>query len=294
MSQPPQLPAWKKALFAVAAFVGFFALLEGLLALAGVKPQLAFEDPYVGFASTIPLYVRDGDEYVTSPAKDGWFNVQRFPANKPAETFRIFSVGGSTTFGRPYDDRVSFSGWLREFLPVADPSRNWEVINAGGVSYASYRVAAVMEELADYEPDLFLIYSGHNEFLERRTYEGLIEAPEVVMAAGGLLSQTRIYAAGSQLLGRQQQRKADGELLAEEVDTMLAHSVGPEDYERDDELRSQILAHYRFNLRRMVEIARGASAEAVLITPASSWKDCAPFKSEASVGASRWRSARRS
>ena len=285
MSRDPQLPAWKKALFAVAAFAGFFALLEGLLAIAGVKPQLAFEDPYVGFASTIPLYVHDGDEYVTSPAKDGWFNVQRFPAHKPAETFRIFSVGGSTTYGRPYDDRVSFSGWLREFLPLADSSRNWEVINAGGVSYASYRVAAVMEELAQYEPDLFLIYSGHNEFLERRTYEGLIEAPQALTAAGGLLSQTRIYAAGSRLLGPRQRRKTDGELLAEEVDTMLAHSVGPEDYERDDELRSQILAHYRFNLRRMVEIARGAGAEAVLITPAASWKDCAPFKSEASVRA---------
>ena len=36
---------------------------------------------------------------------------------------------------------------------------------SGGVSYASYRVAALMEELVRYEPDLFVIYSGHNEFL---------------------------------------------------------------------------------------------------------------------------------
>ena len=283
MNQQRQLPAWKKALFACVAFAGFFALLEGALALAGVRPRLAFEDPYVGFASTIPLYVRDGGDYVTAPAKDGWFNVQRFPANKPAGTYRIFSLGGSTTYGRPYDDRVSFSGWLREFLPIADPSRRWEVINAGGVSYASYRVAAVMEELAQYEPDLFLIYSGHNEFLERRTYEGLIEAPEALTAAGGLLSRTRIYAAGAMLLDSGPSRIGEAELLAEEVDTMLAHSVGPEDYERDDALRSQILAHYRFNLTRMVEMARGAGAEAVLITPASSWKDCAPFKSQHSV-----------
>ncbi|MFW6168867.1 MAG: hypothetical protein ACODAD_00150 [Planctomycetota bacterium] len=59
---------------------------------------------------------------------------------------------------------------LREFLPVAHPSRRWEVVNAGGVGYASYRVAKLMEELVRYEPDLFIIYSGHNEFLKRRTY----------------------------------------------------------------------------------------------------------------------------
>lgn len=286
MTRRPQLSAGKKALFALVAFFGFFALLEAGLALAGVKPRLAFEDPYVGFARTIPLYVRQGDEYVLGPGKDGWFNEQRFPARKPAGAFRIFSVGGSTTFGRPYNDPHSFSGWLREFLPVADPSREWEVINAGGVSYASYRVAALMEELAEYEPDLFLIYSGHNEFLERRTYQGLIETPEIVASAGGLLSRTRIYAAGARLLAPPAKPRPDQELLAEEVDTILAHSVGPSDYRRDDEWRSQVLAHYRFNLRRMVEIARAADAAAVLVTTASNWKDCSPFKNESTPGLS--------
>ena len=27
-------------------------------------------------------------------------------------------MGGSTTYGRPYDDALSFSGWLGEFLPA--------------------------------------------------------------------------------------------------------------------------------------------------------------------------------
>ncbi len=281
-----ELPAWKKALFSAIVFAGFFAALEGVLAVAGVKPQLAYEDPYVGFSGAAPLYIELGDQYVTAPSKEGWFNGQRFPVKKPAGAYRIFSVGGSTTYGRPYDDRVSFSGWLRELLPVADPWHEWEVINAGGVSYASYRVAKLMEELAHREPDLFLIYSGHNEFLERRTYQGLIEAPEAVTALGGLLSRTRIYAAGAKLLDDPPKRRAQGEMLAEEVDTMLAHSFGPEDYERDDEFRKQVLAHYRFNLERMVRIARAAGAEAVLITTAASWKDCSPFKSQPTAGLS--------
>ena len=138
-----------------------------------------------------------GDSYLaTSPSKVRWFNPQRFPKKKASRTYRIFSLGGSTTYGRPYDDNASFSGWLRELLVPADPSRTWEVINAGGISYASYRVAAVMEELIQYEPDLFIIYTGHNEFLERRTYRTLLEAPKPLTTVGALASRTRIYAAG--------------------------------------------------------------------------------------------------
>ena len=52
----------------------------------------------------------------------------------------------------------------------------------------------LMEELAQYEPDLFVIYTGHNEFLEGRTYAGLKEIPAAVRGLGGLLSRTRTYA----------------------------------------------------------------------------------------------------
>ena len=45
-----------------------------------------------------------------------------------------------------------------------------EIINTGGISYASYRVARLMEELLAYQPDVFVIYTGHNEFLEKRIY----------------------------------------------------------------------------------------------------------------------------
>ncbi len=247
------------------------------------------EDPYVGFAGNIPLLVEeraaDGQVYlVTAPNKIKWFNKQRFLKKKPLGTYRIFSMGGSTTYGRPYDDTLSFSGWLREFLPVADSSRDWEVINAGGISYASYRVTVVMEELIQYQPDLFIIYSGHNEFLERRTYGEIIEAPKPLTALGGLASRTRLYAAGLRILTAARNQPTEPKnaeaLLKGEVDAMLDHAVGPEDYTRDDGLWEQVIAHYRFNLNRMVDIASSAGADVVLVTPASNLKDSSPFKSE--------------
>jgi tetratricopeptide (TPR) repeat protein len=288
-----RLPAWKRALFAVITVAGFFVLLEAALAIAGVEPVLYRKDPFVGFSSNIPLFVeeqRAGGQHwlVTASNKTEWFNAQRFPRDKPPNTVRIFSVGGSTTYGRPYTDLASFSGWLREMLPTADPSRRWEVINAGGISYASYRVAALLEELAHYEPDVFLIYTGHNEFLERRTYGSMLDAPGALTAAGGLLSRTRIYAAGATMLAAISHSPAPSAakpaMLQPEVDTILDHSIGPTQYKRDDTLRRKILTHFRFNLSRMIDIAHSAGARVVLIAPAANLKDCSPFKSEHRAG----------
>ena len=292
-SQAAKLSPAKKLVFSLITIGAFFGLLEAVLAGLGFEPPLKDADPYVGFASNIPLFVEqpgaDGRAWmVTAPNKRRWFNDQRFPKTKPTATYRIFSLGGSTTYGRPYDDRGSFSGWLREFLPAADPSRDWEVINAGGVSYASYRLAVVMEELTRYQPDLFVIYTGHNEFLERRTYPTLIETPPALTKAAGLLSRTRIWAAAQRIAGTPPAAEHPGgrPVLPSEVDTVLAHSVGPSEYTRDDEWRRQVVEHFRFNLNRMVGSAQSVGARVLLVVPASNLKDCSPFKSEHAAGLS--------
>ena len=121
------LPAWKSALLALVAVVLFFALLEGALAVLGVGAPPADEDPFVGFAGNRPLFVADRDAAGTAILRTAddktFFNPQSFPAEKPEGAFRIFCLGGSTTYGRPYDDETSFCGWLRELLPAADGSR---------------------------------------------------------------------------------------------------------------------------------------------------------------------------
>lgn len=299
--QPPPAPAAKlplrrKILFALLTTAVFFVLVEAVLRLAGVASLLLTEDPFVGFAGNLPLFVPqtgpDGTEVMrTADNKQAAFNLQVFPRRKTTGTYRIFSLGGSATYGHPYTDPASFSGWLRELLPVADPSRRWEVVNAGGISYASYRVTLLMQELARYEPDMFIIYSGHNEFLERRTYGDLMERSPVVTALVSLLSRTSTYSAlkrgYDRVAGRSGGARKDGRnLLPAEVDEILNHSVGPSAYTRDDHLRDQIIEHYRVNLTRMVDIARAAGAVPVMVTPASNLKDCSPFKSEHLVGLS--------
>ncbi len=287
----------KKLCFSLFVTIGFFAILEASLAALGVSRETDSVDPFVGFVDQIPLMqvrVNASNEAIVSTAANKlvWFNWQSFPKQKPAHTKRIFCLGGSTTYGRPYRDLTSYSGWLREFFavdPPADGSHDvaggaprWEVINAGGVSYASYRVAAVMEELAQYDPDLFIVYTAHNEFLERRTYADMFDTPPLRLRIDMALRSSRTWSVVQQFVNRVRQPPSANpkEMLAAEVDEMLNSSIGPTQYHRDDTWRANVLHHYETNLRRMVTIARSAGAEIMFITPASNEKDCSPFKSE--------------
>lgn len=286
-------PLWQAVLLSLVAPVIFFLLLEGCLALFGVKPALQSEDPFVGFASNVPLFVPakgfEGRQIMTTaPSRMTYFNKQEFTSIKSPGTYRIFSMGGSTTYGRPYDDSTSFSGWLRELLPTVDTSKEWEVINAGGISYASYRVAHLMEELINYQPDLFIIYTGHNEFLEERTYRQIKEIPSAVKRVASVLARTRTWSAMETSLQKMgiSPRSSDEKpgKLAGEVNAVLDKSIGLESYTRDDLLQKNILEHYRLSLQRMVEMARSVNAQVIFVTPASNLKDCSPFKSEHSTG----------
>lgn len=273
----------KESAFALAVALVLFLTVEGILYIAGVEPLHERTDPFVGFAGYSPLFVEtrtpDGESvFATADAKFNWFNQQRFPVGKAVGVTRVFCLGGSTTYGRPYDDRTSFCGWLRAFLPAVDPSRQWEVINAGGISYASYRVVRLMEELVRHEPDLFIVYTGHNEFLEKRTYERLLGTPEFMRDLASLASRLRLYSLLSDVI------YPGKDVLETEIDALLDDSVGPEDYHRDDPMRDAVLEHFRISLQRMTRIGQESGAEIIFVTPASNIRDFSPFKSEPSAG----------
>lgn len=274
----------KKAFYAILVTCCFFLCVETLLAALGVQSTLDQSDPFVGFESSVPLFSESsaqGETLIhTTENKLRFFNFQQFPKEKGANTVRIFCLGGSTTFGRPYDDRTSYVAWLREMLPLVDPQRHWEVVNVGGISYASYRLAATMDELLQYSPDLFLIYTGHNEFLEERTYRDLNESSRGVRRATAALLRSRTGSLAFRLLGPHQAMMGSSAVLPAEVDTILDHSVGPEAYQRNDRLKVDILNHFAFNLDRMAETGREAGAKVMFVKPASNQKDFSPFKSQ--------------
>uniref|UniRef100_UPI001C7251BC tetratricopeptide repeat protein n=1 Tax=Stieleria mannarensis TaxID=2755585 RepID=UPI001C7251BC len=291
----PRLSLGKRVLFSGVMAALVLCVAEVLLACFWTPPPPT--DPFVGFSPSVPLLVESPPidpnattkepGYRINPAKLVWFNDQWFPATKPPSTYRIVCLGGSTTYGRPFDDATSFCGWLRTMLPMVAPDRHWEVINAGGISYASYRIAGVMQEFAAHDVDLFIVYTGQNEFLEWRTYGDLLESSDTpgVMAArwlSTLARNTHLGQSFQSLADRIRSSTADETkpMLSGEVDEILNHTIGPASYKRDPHWHRGVEEHFRVNLRRMQRIARDAGAEMAVVVPASNLRDCAPFKSD--------------
>jgi tetratricopeptide (TPR) repeat protein len=262
--------------------VACFAIgvLEATLAVLGIVPKNQRRDSYVGFVGNVPLFVEKDGHRITNPLKLSYFNQQSFSIRKPAGTKRVFCLGGSTTFGHPYEDSTSFCGWLRRMLEHVEPSK-FEVINCGGVSYASYRIALMMEELIQYEPDVFIVYCGHNEFLEARSY-GEQRDPGLIARAERGFSKLRISGLFDQLLSRSYRDEKKESRLAAEVDVILDHTDGPESYHRDDIHRAGVVRHYEESLERLIGLAESVGAEMILVKPESNLSQFSPFKSERS------------
>jgi lysophospholipase L1-like esterase len=250
-------------------------------------------DPYVSFAGLAPLFVLDetGSRYETNQERLAAFRPQSFSARKGTGTFRIFCLGGSTVQGRPYSVETSFTTWLALTLRAAQPEREFEVVNCGGISYASYRLVPIMDELLEREPDLFILYTGHNEFLEDRTYGRLKTMPRGLSRIQRIALNLRSYALLHEFVagGRGGQPDVDDSAraaLPAEVETRLDFEDGLESYHRDDAWRQVTIQNFHHNLERMVRVAGQAGVPVIVMNPVSNLKDCAPFKSEFGPGLS--------
>ncbi len=131
-------------------------------------------DPSGGFSGLVSVFELEGDVFRTRPnAVYATFNHQSFLAQKPARGLRIFTLGGSSSYGFLWNADVAFTAVLGDVLATAHPDRHVEAVNVSGISYAIHRLAIVADEIVGYEPDILIIYSGHNEFIERSFFDQL-------------------------------------------------------------------------------------------------------------------------
>jgi tetratricopeptide (TPR) repeat protein len=262
--------------------VAFFAILEGVLRIAGIPPRDEPGDPYVGFSAIQPLFVVKDGIASTAPGRLKYFNKVSFPVEKKPNTFRIFCFGGSTTYGRPFDGRTAFPRWLKELLVASVPGKEFDVINAGGISYASYRIVPLVKEALRFRPDLVVFYTGHNEFLERRTYKGLFDQGRTLVTVRAALERLNLYRGLKRLLEPvvSPGPRPAKTLMGSEVKAILDQSAGLELYHRDNEFSRGVVQHFALNLRKMVRMCRDAGVPVILVEPASNLRDFSPFKSE--------------
>lgn len=87
---------------------------------------------------------------------------------KQAQTFRIFALGGSTTYGTQIPPEVAYPAQLERILHDEYGYAHVEVVNAGVEVYTSYdSLASLLYRVLDDEPDMILIYHGINDVRAR-------------------------------------------------------------------------------------------------------------------------------
>ena len=160
---PQRLRLFK--LIAVSIPIFFLVILEFSLRVFQYGPDLRLFT--IDTVNGTPYYT------LNPSVKNRYFNrihftpdpsPEYFLVSKPAGTFRIFCLGESTTVGYPYWYNGAFPAFLRDRLKAVFPERSIEVINLGITATNSYTVLDISKDLMDYEPDLFIVYDGHNEF----------------------------------------------------------------------------------------------------------------------------------
>ncbi len=89
---------------------------------------------------------------------------ETFAREKSSDIYRIFCLGESSTAGFPFDFQVPFPAQMKLLLANYYPDVKFEVINLGMSAISSYTVADFITEVMNHQPDLIILYMGHNEF----------------------------------------------------------------------------------------------------------------------------------
>ena len=125
-------------------------------------------------------------ERVTKTSDSATYNSEGFRGpeflkEKPDNTYRIFALGASTTFGDGNNDNETWPYYLQEIFDVVDLSYNVEVINAGfGSGWSGSETEMIREKILDYNPDMLMIYDGWNDVrIQLGEPQGRIAEPEM-------------------------------------------------------------------------------------------------------------------
>lgn len=269
-------------------FKGFMGLLWGfaLLLMAelslwamGLGGPEEREDPLRGFGGQESLfYLTDSlngqKVYTTKRFYEQMFEEQIFSEKKTPGTFRIFCFGGSTMRGVPYRPKGTPANFLREMLATIAPDRDFEVINCGATSYGSGRIVPLVKECLRYEPDLFVLYSGHNEFLEARFKELIMAQPPFLLYLKASLMKTRLFVTWRKLLLKVfKQEEKDWDPALDPIQQF--RPIPP----WDSEARKAIVDNYRENLEEILRMAKKAGVRVILMKVVANLKDFAPYLS---------------
>lgn len=201
-----------------------------------------------------------------------------FLKEKPVNGLRIIIQGGSTAAGFPYGLGASPAGMLERRLKRSYPHRQVEVINTAMSAVNSYTLLDFADEIIATDPDLIVVYAGHNEYLGLFGVGSRVSvaASPWVSRAHLALNQLRLYRVLGRLLARTQ-----GEAAADRdaARSLMARVAGKRSiaYESEDYWRG--VEQYRHNMSALARRYGDAGIPVFVGTLVANESDQPPFVS---------------
>lgn len=265
-------PRWRfwlpRIIFAIVAPILLLVLLEGALRIFHVGYSTSLMEACTIHAQPSSCY----NLFFAAPFfPPGMIKTPQFfsiAPVKPPHTYRIFVLGESAAMGDP-DPAYGFSRYLEAMLRRQFPGARFEVVNTGMVAINSHVSRIMARDLAQYQPDLYLVYAGSNEVVGPY-------GPGTVLAASSLsmpVIRASIFLRSSRI----------GQLLAG-AGTQRAEWRGMEMFlnkqvRADSPRMEPAYRNFESNLRDIATAAHDAGANVLFSTVASNLRDSAPFGS---------------
>lgn len=209
-----------------------------------------------------------------------------FLKEKPANGYRIFVLGESTTMGFPYGYNIMPSRILNFRLNDIFPDKRIEIVNTGMSAVNSYTLLDFMDEILAKQPDALLIYAGHNEFygaLGVGSTESWGKNPKVIYTYLKLrrFKTFLVIRDFVGLLRKETSRITTGSSIVDPSNTLMARIVAEQSIPYKSKLYELGMTQYRENLRRIFAKAQKKGVPVIISELVSNIKDQPPFISAA-------------
>ncbi len=208
--------------------------------------------------------------FYANPTRPGYAEQTNFVMPKPKDTVRVFLVGESAAKGYPQPRNLAMSSFLQAMLSDAWPEKKVEVINLGTTAVASFPLVYQVHDALKFAPDLFVFYTGNNEFFGAYGTASINAAGSLPLWALRWMRAARGLAS-VQLMDSWLYKGAD------ENKSLMEEMIGQTVIPADSSLREAAARNLASNLGAMLDDVRAADVPAIVCTTASNEAGLAPL-----------------
>lgn len=198
--------------------------------------------------------------------------------NKPKNSYRIIALGASSGAGYPYQNSGSFTKYLRKSFEYSRPNKKIEIANISMAAINSYTIRDLLPNLLKKQPDLIIMYLGHNEYYgalgvaSMQSFSSSKFFTKIIL----WLKQFRVYQLIDNIIRLLFSSSTSND--AHNKKTLMAQVVKEKLIEYDSELYYKGIKQFESNLREIFELCKEKNVEIVIGTLVSNLKDLNPFE----------------